>query len=75
MMIYGIPRNAHGRRKTVTVKEGGWPPTKEELEKAIRQLQIDTQARKDIRQEPVERSLFPNKIWHSKISWRAEENI
>jgi hypothetical protein len=34
MMIYGIPRNTHGRRKTVTVKEGGWPPTKEELEKA-----------------------------------------
>jgi len=34
MMIYGIPRNTRGRKKTVTKKEGDWPPTKEELEKA-----------------------------------------
>jgi len=34
MMIYGIPRNMHGRRKTVTRREDGWPPTKDELKKA-----------------------------------------
>jgi hypothetical protein len=36
MMIYGIPRNIHGRRKTVTKKEGDWPPTKDELERLYR---------------------------------------
>ena len=34
MMIYGIPRNTHGRRKTAIKREGDWPPTKDELEKA-----------------------------------------
>jgi|GEM_PF-1966735 len=33
MMIYGIPRNTRGRKKTVTKKEDGWPPTKDELKR------------------------------------------
>ena len=34
MMIYRIPRNVRGRRKTVSKREDGWPPTKDELKKA-----------------------------------------
>ena len=33
MMIYGIPRNTRGRKKTVTKREDGWPPTKDELKR------------------------------------------
>jgi len=36
MMIYGIPRSVRGRRKTITRREDGWPPTKDELEKLYR---------------------------------------
>jgi hypothetical protein len=36
MMIYGIPRNTHGRRKAVIKRKGNWPPTKGELERLYR---------------------------------------